>query len=68
MIDLDAWGAKAAFMEYMSGRSRFEAETLAASQQGVKRWEVMDAIKRRDSEKTRDRGQALQRVPSGDVP
>ena len=68
MIDLDAWEAKAAFMEYMSGLSRFEAETLAASQQGVKRWEVLDAVKRRDSEKARDRGEALPRLASGDVP
>jgi hypothetical protein len=68
LIDLDAWEAKAAFMEYMSGLSRFEAETLAASQQGAKRWEVMDAIKRRNSEEARDRGQAIQRLASGDVP
>lgn len=56
-INLDQFEERAAIMEFDGGLSRFQAETKAAELQGLKRWEVMNEIKRRDFAKGRDNGQ-----------
>lgn len=60
-MDLDQFEERAAILEYDEGLSRFEAETEAARRQGFKRHEVMNAIRKRDSEQGRDHGQAAAR-------
>lgn len=60
-MDLDAFEERAAIMEFDGGLSRFEAETQAAQAQGFTRWEVLDAIKRRNSERGGDHRQAAPR-------
>ena len=58
MIDLDIFEERAAIMEYCGGMSRFEAETKAAQAQGSSRWEVMDAIRKRDTGASQDQRKA----------
>ncbi|MDB6151500.1 MAG: hypothetical protein JWQ44_2948 [Chthoniobacter sp.] len=60
-MDLDAYEERAAIAEFDGGLTRFQAETLAAKAQGLKRWEVMDAIKSRDTEQASHRGEAAKR-------
>lgn len=67
MIDLDAFEERAAIMEFEGGLGRFRAETLAAQAQGYQRREAMDAISKRDTQQTRDHGQAVERHGSGVV-
>ena len=45
MLDRDAFEERAAIAEYCGGLSRFNAETLAAKEQGLTRHEVMNAIR-----------------------
>lgn len=45
MIDVDAFEERAAIAEYDGGMSRFEAETMAAKEQGAQRWEAMRDVK-----------------------
>ncbi|MDO6587348.1 hypothetical protein Q4543_17690 [Salipiger sp. 1_MG-2023] len=63
MLDLDAWVERAAIMEFDGGLSRFKAETLAAEAQGTTRWKAVEAMgdaeRKRNSEGSRGRGQAL---------
>jgi hypothetical protein len=56
MIDLDAWEERAAIMEFCGGLPRFKAETYAAHAQGLRRDEVLNAIRQRDLARARDRG------------
>lgn len=56
MIDLDAFEERAAIMQFCGGLSRFEAETLAATAQGYNRHEVLNEIRQRNIEGSRDRG------------
>ena len=44
-FDPCAFVERAAIAEYCGGASRFEAETLAAQQQGVTRWQALKFIK-----------------------
>ena len=57
-MDLDAFVERAAIKEYCGGMSRFQAETEAAEAQGFKRWEVLNAISKRDSGHGGNIGQA----------
>lgn len=66
-MDLDAFEERAAIMEFDGGLSRFEAETQAARAQGFTRWEVLDAIKRRNSERGGHHRQAASRNGSDDL-
>lgn len=61
MIDIDAFEERAAIMEFDGGMSRFRAETLAAEVQGSKRHEVINEIRRRNSEGQRHRGSEMDR-------
>jgi len=67
-IDLDAFEERAAIMEYDGGLSRFQAETKAAELIGKKRWEIMDAIRKRDTQAARDQRQAHERESAGGMP
>lgn len=44
-MDVDAFEERAAIVEYDGGLSRFEAETLAAKEQCLERWEAMRYVK-----------------------
>lgn len=68
MIDIDAWEERAAIMEFDAGMSRFQAETEAAKAQGATRWEVIDAIRKRDIAKARDNREAAIRNGAGALP
>lgn len=54
VIDLDRFEDTAAWLEFCDGMSRFAAETEAARRQGFKRYEVMNAIRERNSERGGD--------------
>ena len=58
MIDFGEWEERAAIMEFDGGLSRFRAETEAARRQGHERWEVMDALGKRDIGAPRDQHSA----------
>ena len=45
MLDRDAFEERAAIAEYCGGLTRFQAETLAAKEQGMSRHEVINAIR-----------------------
>jgi hypothetical protein len=45
MMDIDAFQERAAIVEYDGGLSRFEAETLAAKEQRLERWEALRYVK-----------------------
>jgi len=61
MIDVEAFEERAAIMEFDGGLSRFKAETLAAEAQGAKRHEVINEIRKRNSERQRNRNSTLDR-------
>ena len=48
-FDVDAFDERAAICEYCGGETRFAAETIAASEQGLKRWEAINEIRARNS-------------------
>lgn len=56
-MDIEAFQERAAIIEYDGGIDRFTAETMAAEAQGMKRWEAINAIRQRDTKRTRDNGQ-----------
>ncbi len=60
-MDIDAFQERAAIMEFDGGLTRYRAETIAARAQGKRRDEVMNEIRRRDSEGARDRGPEVAR-------
>lgn len=68
MIDIDQWDERSATLEFDEGMTRFAAETEAASRQGVKRHEVLNAIRQRNSEQARDHGSAVERDIPNDLP
>jgi hypothetical protein len=67
-LDLEAFEERAAIMEFCGGMSRFEAETRAAEVQNFKRWEAMNAIRQRNSQKARDRGAPDARISANHMP
>lgn len=66
MIDIEAFEERAAILEYDAGFSRFKAETLAAAAQGKRRDEVLDEIRKRNSQSARDRESPVARQPRAD--
>lgn len=44
-FDIDAFEERAAIVEFDGGKTRFEAETLAAQMQGVARWQALQFVK-----------------------
>jgi hypothetical protein len=60
MTDFDAMDERAAIMEYDGGMTRFEAETAAAAEHGLTRWQMMkglaDANSKRNTAQTPDHG------------
>ena len=67
-MDLEAFEERAAIMEFDGGLSRFEAETLAAQAQGYQRHEVMNEIRKRNSEQARHHGSSAGRVAADAMP
>lgn len=49
MMDVEAFEDRAAWLEHCDGMTRFAAETEAARRQGMKRWEALNEIGRRDT-------------------
>lgn len=66
-LDLDAWAERSAVMEFDAGLTRFEAETAAARAQGYQRHEVIDAIRKRNSQQARDQREAPARNAAHDL-
>ena len=67
MFDLDEFEERAAICEYDGGMTRFAAETQAASEQGIARWEAMDEIRKRHSASVWDHGEAPDGHAAGDM-
>lgn len=67
-MDLEHFEERAAIMEFDGGLSRFQAETLAAQAQGFQRHEVMNAIRKRNSQQARNNGSAAGRHGSDNLP
>ena len=44
-FDADAWAERAAIMQYDGGMTRFAAETTAAKDQGLARWQALQLVK-----------------------
>ena len=57
----DQFEERAGVLEFDNGMTRFAAETEAARRQGVKRWEAIDAIRKRNSQAARDQRAAAGR-------
>ena len=68
MIDLDAWEERAAILEFDEQMTRFAAETEAARRLGCRRFEAINAKRDRDSERARDRREAVARDHANDMP
>lgn len=45
MLDLDQFTERAAIREFCAGMTRFEAETAAAREQGLDRWQAIKEIR-----------------------
>lgn len=67
-MDLDEWEERAAIMEFEGGMTRFQAETAAARRQGYQRWEVIHALRERDTAKAQHRGQTPVGHGADDLP
>lgn len=67
-LDIDAWSERSAIMEFCGGMSRFQAETRAAQAQGFERWEFSDAIRERNTEKSRNRSSSDARQSASTMP
>lgn len=68
MLDLDAFEERSAIMEFDGGMSRFEAETRAAAEQGVTRWEAINEIRKRNSARGGDLRPAAHGDATHDLP
>ncbi|MCU9848941.1 hypothetical protein OEZ60_13095 [Defluviimonas sp. WL0024] len=66
-MDLDEWEERAAIMEFEAGLTRFRAETEAARRQGYQRWEIIDALDKRNIGPARDHGEANERNQPDDL-
>ncbi|MEL6646640.1 MAG: hypothetical protein AAFQ05_02855 [Pseudomonadota bacterium] len=60
-FDIDQFEERAGVLEFDEGMTRFAAETEAARRQGLKRWEVFNAIRNRNLATTSDRRAAAGR-------
>jgi hypothetical protein len=68
MLDRDAFEERAAIAEFCGGLSHFQAETLAAKEQGMTRWEALNAIRVGDTQGGRDIGAPRNRDAKGNLP
>lgn len=68
MFDIERFHEVAGFFEYDEGMTRFQAETHAAERIGCKRHEVINEIRRRNSQDGGNIRQASARQPAGDMP
>jgi len=68
MLDVDQFEERAALVEFGGGLSRFEAETLAAEEQGYNRWEAMNEIRKRNSGQARHTAAPGHRNATHDMP
>ena len=63
--DRDVFEERAAIAKFEGAMNRFAAETLAASEQGLARWQALREIRRAEligtAEGCRDRGRAVAR-------
>lgn len=66
-MDAGRFEELAGMFESDEGMTRFAAETRAAERLGVKRWEAMDAIKRRDSGAAPHHGEAARGDAADDL-
>lgn len=60
-MDHDRFEERAAIMEFDGGMDRFEAETLAAREQGKQRWEAIGHVARRVVSEARHQREAMAR-------
>ena len=72
-FDRDVFEGRAAIAKFEGAMNRFEAETLAASEQGLARWQALREIRRAEligtAEERRHRGRAVAwRSGADDVP
>lgn len=67
-MDLIRFYELAGMFEFDDGETRFRAETKAAARLGAQRWEVLNEIKRRDFERSRDQRQASGGQPANNLP
>ena len=67
-MDLERFEHTAAWLEFCDGMTRFHAETEAARRQGLERWEMLNAIKQRDTGPARHQREADAREPADDLP
>lgn len=68
MFEIERFDELAGFFEYDEGMSRFQAEERAATRLNVKRWEAMNAIRKRDSERGGNIRQTPARQPADNLP
>jgi hypothetical protein len=68
MFDATRFHELAGFFEYDDGMTRFKAEERAASRLGIKRYEAINAISKRDSQSGGDIRQAPARKPADTLP
>lgn len=67
-MDLDAFEERAAIKEFCAGMSRFQAETEAAAEQGLKRHEVLNEISKRNSQQAPDQRSQVERHDPHNLP
>ena len=67
-FDMDAFDERAAICEYCGNETRFAAETIAASEQGLKRWEAINEIRTRNSASGGNIRQSAVRDAAGHMP
>lgn len=60
-MDVDKFEERAAIMEFCGGMSRFSAETEAAREQGMSRWEAIGDVARRVVAQARNSSEAMDR-------
>jgi hypothetical protein len=67
MMDIDRFANTAAWLEHCDGMTRFHAENEAARRQGVRRWEVLGAIRKRDPQPVRHSCSKAERQSKDDL-
>lgn len=67
-MDVEQFEERAAIAEYDGGLDRFEAETLAAGEQGKTRWEAIGHVSRRLVERARNQRSVAGQPRTDDLP
>lgn len=65
-FDKEAFEERAAIMEFDGGMTRFRAETMAAKEQGISRWEAIGDVAKRVVEKAWGQCSEVDRQGSAD--